>query len=108
MKRLAAAILLGCFLGWPVLALAEGDTPQPSPPQSGQKPAPKTLAPSTVPPAETLEKDVDQATGKIEQRGRDEQLIRESVKTPSRRPDLEHDVEQGIQSENIEKALKRK
>ena len=107
MKPIAPAILLASLLGWPVLALAEGDTPQASP-QSEAKPVPKTLAPSTVPPAETLEKDVDQATGKIEQRGRDEQLIRETVKTPSRRPDLEHDVEQGIQSENIEKALKRK
>ena len=55
-----------------------------------------------------LELDVDQAIAEIMARKRDEDLIRELVLTPSRRPDLEHDVVQGIQSLNVEKALRRR
>ncbi len=55
-----------------------------------------------------LELDVDQAIAEIMARKRDEELIRELMRTPGRRPDLEHDVVQGIQGLNIDKALRRK
>ena len=55
-----------------------------------------------------LELDVDQAIAEIMARKRDEELIRELVRTPSRRPDLEHDIVQGIQGLNVEKALRRR
>jgi len=53
-----------------------------------------------------LDLDVDQAIVEIMARQRDEELIRELVLPPRRRPDLEHDVVQGIQSLNVEKALR--
>ena len=107
MRGVALMVLAAGLVGGPALALAEGDAPQPAVSlQSGQKPSPKSLAPPTVPDSKTLEKDVDEAIGTIEEHERDDKLIRETVRTPSRRPDLDHDVEQGIQSRNAERALR--
>lgn len=66
-----------------------------------------TLAPPT-PDSRILDKDVDQAIAEIKARLLDEALIRELVLTPRRRPDLDHDVVQGIQSLNVENALRRR
>ena len=67
-----------------------------------------TLAPPPVPDGQKLELDVDQAIAEIRARERDEDLIRELVRTPRRRPDLDYDVVNGIQSLNVEKALRRR
>ena len=65
-----------------------------------------TLLPPPPLDEKKLELDVDQAIAEIMARKRDEELIRELVRTPGRRPDLSYDVIGGIQSRNIEKALR--
>ena len=65
-----------------------------------------TLIPLPLPDGKKLELEVDQAIAEIEARKRDEELIRELFLTPRRRPDLDHDVVQGIQSLNVENALR--
>jgi len=67
-----------------------------------------TLVPPPLPDGQKLELDVDQAIFEIEARQRADDLIRELVLTPRRRPDLEHDVVQGIQSLNLNEALRRR
>ncbi len=60
------------------------------------------------PPLEIVEQDAEHAAAQIEQRKRDDDLIRELMLTPRRRPDLDHDVVQGIQSLNVDRALRRR
>lgn len=67
-----------------------------------------TLMPPPLLDDKKLELDVDQAIAEILARKRDEELIRELVLMPGRRPDLEHDIVQGIQSLNVEKAIRRR
>ena len=61
-----------------------------------------------APDGKALEKDVDQAIAEITARKRDDDLVRELVLTPRRRPDLDYDVVTGIQMRNIENALRRR
>jgi hypothetical protein len=70
-----------------------------------------SLKPTMMPPVpdgKMLEKDVDQAIAEIAARKRDEELLRGLVLTPHRRPDLDYDVISGIQSRNLENALRRR
>lgn len=67
-----------------------------------------TLVPPLLPDGQKLELDVDQAIFEIEARQHADDLIRELVLTPRRRPDLDHDVVQGIQSLNVDRALHRR
>lgn len=60
------------------------------------------------PPAvEIVERDAEHVAAQIEQRERDDELARKELRGPERRPDLDHDVVQGIQSLNVDKALRR-
>ncbi len=52
-------------------------------------------------------KDADEAIAEIKAREQGEELIRETLR-PSRRPDLSYDVWSGIQSRNINDALRRR
>jgi hypothetical protein len=52
-----------------------------------------------VPPRK-LEEDTSQALSELD-RQRTERMLRESVPAPARRPDLDHDVTQGIQSRGL-------
>lgn len=67
-----------------------------------------TLMPPPPLDEKKVELDVDQAIFEIEARQQADDLIRELVLTPRRRPDLDHDVVQGIQSLNVENALRRR
>lgn len=70
-----------------------------------------SAAPPVVPPApspEVLEKDVDEATAIIKGREKAEQVAREAARAFERRPDLNHDVVQGIQALGIQDALRRR
>jgi hypothetical protein len=52
-----------------------------------------------VPPRK-LEEDTAQALGELD-RQRTERMLRDSAPAPSRRPDLDRDVTQGIQSRGL-------
>jgi hypothetical protein len=67
-----------------------------------------TLMPPPPLDEKKLELDVDQAIAEIMARKRDDDLIRKEVRGPERRPDLDYDVVQGIQSLNVENALRRR
>ena len=51
--------------------------------------------------------DAEQARQAIESRGKAEALGRESRPDPTRRPDLDHDVTQGIQSRGLDRSIGR-
>jgi hypothetical protein len=51
--------------------------------------------------------DAEQARQEIESRRKAEALGRESRPDPTRRPDLDHDVTQGIQSRGVDRAIGR-
>jgi hypothetical protein len=99
---LIAAVLL---LVTGASASAQGTAP------AGTPPAPKSggsidlqykqRAPALqkVPPRR-LEEDTAQALGELD-RQRTERMLRDSVPGPSRRPDLDRDVTQGIQSRGL-------
>jgi hypothetical protein len=81
------------------------------PPSSSLQGDPKLSSQRRVvhpPPAlEIVERDAEQAAAQIEQRERDEELARKEIREPERRPNLDHDVVQGIQSRNIDNVLRR-
>jgi hypothetical protein len=60
-----------------------------------------------VPDPKVAERDADEAAVAIEARERDDELMRKTAREPERRPNLDHDVVQGIQARNIENALRR-
>jgi len=63
-----------------------------------------------VRPALRLDEAVRQAerdAAEVEQAQRTERLLREAVRPEPRRPDLQHDVIQGIQQRALQRALRR-
>jgi len=61
-----------------------------------------------LPDPKIVEKDAKEAVAAIEERERSEKVIRETLRAPSRRPDLNYDIWSGIQSRNINGALRRR
>ncbi len=61
-----------------------------------------------APDAKIVEKDADEAIAEIQARERREELIREVTQGRFRRPDLDRDVWGGIQSRNVNDALRRR
>jgi hypothetical protein len=72
----------------------------------GAFPAPPLVAPGPSP--EVLGKDVEEATAIMKSRQQAEEASREAVRGLDRRPDLQHDVVQGIQAIGIRNALPRR
>lgn len=60
-----------------------------------------------IPSPEVVAEDANRAQAEIQERTRDEQLIRQQREPSSRRPDLDYDVVSGIQARNLHKALGR-
>ncbi len=67
----------------------------------------KRRAPAVLPPASDVEKDAAQAAAEIEARKQTDHRIRENEGDPSRRPDLDPDVTQGVQSRGLHDILHR-
>ncbi|PYN83354.1 MAG: hypothetical protein DMD96_02535 [Candidatus Rokuibacteriota bacterium] len=67
----------------------------------------KRRAPAVLPPASEVEKDAAQAAEEIEARKQTDRRIRENEGDPSRRPDLDPDVTQGVQSRGLHDILHR-
>ncbi len=66
------------------------------------------LPPQPPPDPKVVEKDAEEAIAAIKARERSEEVIRETLRAPSRRPDLNYDVWSGIQSRNVNDALRRR
>ena len=64
--------------------------------------------PQQSPDPKVVEKDAGEAVAAIKARERSEEVIREMLRAPSRRPDLNYDVWSGIQSRNINDAVRRR
>lgn len=107
MKRITfwtVVALLGWLSASPLDMWAE--TPS-SPPQKDLKLSTSKPSLPPLPEPPVIAKDADQVAAEIEQRERDEKLIREEILEPHRRPDMEYDVVNGIQSRNANKARGR-
>ena len=60
----------------------------------------------SVPDPKAVEKDAEQAVAQIKARAQSEELARQVLRAPFRRPDLDRDVIGGIQSRNLTDALR--
>jgi hypothetical protein len=59
-----------------------------------------------LPDPKVVDRDAEQAIADIHTRQRSEELVRETLQAPFRRPDLSYDVWSGIQSRNLGPALR--
>ena len=59
------------------------------------------------PPADVVEHDVEAAKAEVQQRERQEQIARDLRRPLPRRPDLDYDVKNGIQSQRLNDFLRR-
>ena len=107
MKRNVYGILLSAGLLPLIFAHAAPAEPPSASTQDGPRLSSKTRIASTVPDPKVAERDADEAAVAIEARERDDELMRKTAREPERRPNLDHDVVQGIQARNIENALRR-
>lgn len=106
MKQNVYWILLSAGLLLLIRAHAAWAEP-PITPQDGPRLSSKARIAPAVPDPKVAERDADEAAVAIEARERDDELIRKEVRGPERRPDLDYDVVNGIQSINVENALRR-
>jgi len=108
MRRSSSIVLASAFTV--VMTVVPGLRAEPpsATPQDDPRLSAKTRIAPTVPDPKVAERDADEAAAAIEARERDDELIRKEVREPERRPDLDHDVVQGIQSRNVENALRRR
>ncbi len=107
MKRLVGLLLAAAAGVYAGNCPVWGQEPSPSvrmevtlsrrPPRAPQLPDPKVV-----------ERDTEEAVAAIKARERREEVMRETLRAPSRRPDLNYDVWSGIQSRNINDALRRR
>ena len=107
MKRNVHWILLSAGLLLFIFAHAAPAEPPPSSLQGDPKLSSQRRVVHLPPAFEIVERDAEHAAAQIEQRERDDELARKEVREPARRPDLDHDVVQGIQSRNVATALRR-
>ena len=107
MKRNVHWILLSAGLLLLIFAHAAPAEPPVSSLQGDPKLSSQRRVVHPPPAVEIVERDAEHAVAQIEQREWDDELIRKEVRGPERRPDLDHDVVQGVQSLNVENALRR-
>lgn len=106
-------------MGWLVLLALLASPLVGDRPARGEEPSPQLklelrlarkppVAPQLVPDPRVAEEDTEHAIAEIQARERTEALVRETLRAPSRRPDLQYDVWSGIQARNISDALRRR
>ncbi len=66
------------------------------------------VPPQPLPDPMVVEKDALEAIAAIKARERSEELVRELMQSRLRRPDLDRDVWSGIESRNVNNALRRR
>lgn len=105
--RLTIALLVACSFPLALASLASAQAPFAPVPLHLQLPRrPLTVQP--VPDPRTAEEDADAAVAEIQARERRDELVRQLLERPFRRPDLDRDVIGGIQSRNLTDALRRR
>ncbi len=108
MKRVVGLLLAaaaGIHAGlWPVWAQEPAPSVRMEVTLSRRPPVP----PQPPPDPKVVEKDAEEAIAAIKARERSEEVIRETLRAPSHRPDLNYDVWSGIQSRNLNNALRRR
>lgn len=107
MKRIV--LLLLAVVAWLLVGGRPGASEEPSPElrlELTLARKPHVLHP--VPDPRDIERAAEQAIAEIQARERTEELIRETLRAPSRRPDLSYDVWSGIQARNVNRALGRR
>lgn len=107
MKRIV--LLLLAVVAWLLVGGRLGASEEPFPQLKLElKLARKPHVVHPVPDPRDIERATEQAIVEIQARERTEELIRETLRAPSRRPDLSYDVWSGIQARNVNNALRRR
>lgn len=106
MKILALLLALAAALLTPHTARAQAASPTDTQLQIDRQQRRVIVRPS--PPAETIERDVQEAAVEAEQHRRQEQIARDLRRPLPRRPDLDYDIKSGIQSQRLNDALRRR
>ena len=104
---LIAATLAACSVERAAIAAEVPEAPS-SPPRLELSVSRTPLPTPPLPSPQVLQKDAEEATKAIQERRRAEEAVREAARPSDRRPDLQHDVVQGIQSRGIQDALRRR
>ena len=108
MRRLASWLVLGS-LAWVAASLAPVWAEEPSPALKLElKVARKRPEVPVAPDPKVAEQEAEKAVAELQARERSEELIRETLRAPSRRPDLHYDVWSGIQARSVSDALRRR
>jgi hypothetical protein len=106
MKRFALLVALAAALFVPDTVRAQAASPTETQLQIERQQRRLIVRPS--PPAETIERDVQDAAAEAEQRQRQQVIVRDLQRPLPRRPDLDYDIKNGIQSQRLNDALRRR
>ncbi len=101
-SRVLASIFVAVF-ALPLLAAGQERSPADLEQQM------KRMRPVVLPrpSTDTLNRDVDRATEEVTEPGRTDRMIREGRERPLSRPELDYSITNGIQSQNVDRALRR-
>jgi hypothetical protein len=105
MKRFALLVALAAALFVPDTVRAQAASPTETQLQIERQQRRLIVRPS--PPAETIERDVQDAAAEAEQRQGQQVIVRDLQRPLPRRPDLDYDIKNGIQSQRLNDALRR-
>jgi hypothetical protein len=106
LKRIALLIALAAALLVPDTVRAQAASPTETQLEM-QREQQRRLIVRPTPPAETIERDVQEAASEALQRERQQEIVRDLRRPLPRRPDLDYDVKNGIQSQRLNDALRR-
>jgi hypothetical protein len=117
MGKMTIVGALSLVLALPLAAAAQAPAPAPAPAQSGVQmeikqseiPSPKGRRPvlRPVPPSATAAQDAEAVTAELQRRQRRAEILREQTQPTVRPPWRDRDLTNGIQSQNLQKALGR-
>jgi hypothetical protein len=106
MRRVALLVALAAALLVPDTVRAQVASPSETQLEM-QREQQRRLIVRPTPPAETIERDVQAAAADAQQRERQQEIVRDLRRPLPRRPDLDYDVNNGIQSQRLNDALRR-
>jgi len=117
MGKMTIVGALSVVLGLPLAAAAQAPVPAPAPDKGGVQmeikqseiPSPRGRRPvlRPVPPPETAIQDAEQVTTELQRQQRRAEIIREQTQPTVRPPWRDRDLTNGIQSNNLQRALGR-